>query len=139
MFRTISLALLATVGLAFAGCGPSVGPRTTAGPIMVKVLGVDGKPLKDVTISFSPTTANQLPGDFILDGDGAPAKSVQGGPPELIPGTYSIYFQESSGKSAERSKFATAFKAVPKKYTLQGQTGLELPIGSADQTITLTP
>ena len=137
MFRTISLALLATVGLALAGCGPSVGPRTAAAPILVKVIGVDGKPLKNVTISFSPTTANQLPGDFILDENGTPAKSVQGGPAELIPGTYSIYFQEGSGK--DRSKFATAFKAVPKKYTLQGQTGIELPIGSAEQTITLTP
>ncbi len=137
MFRTISLALLATVGLALAGCGPSVGPRTAAGPIKVKVIGVDGKPLKDVTISFSPTTSNQLPGDFILDENGAPAKSVQGGPAELIPGTYSIYFQE--GNSKDRSKSGAAFKAVPKKYTLQGQTGLELPIGSAEQTITLTP
>ena len=137
MFRTISLALLSIVGLALAGCGPSVGPRTSAGPIMVKVIGVDGKPLKDVTISFSPTTTNQHPGDFILDDSGAPAKSVQGGPAELIPGTYSIYFQEASGK--DRSKFANTFKAVPKKYTLQGQTGIELPIGSTDQTITLTP
>ncbi len=137
MIGKISLAVFAAFGLALTGCGPSTGPRTAAAPIMVKVIGVDGKPLKNVTISFSPTTGNQLPGDFILDDSGAPAKSVQGGPAELIPGTYSIYFQEGSGK--DRSKFATAFKAVPKKYTLQGQTGIELPIGSAEQTITLMP
>jgi hypothetical protein len=135
MKRVVSLALMMGLIVSALGCGTDTSTVTTV-PLKLKVVGADGKPVSDVKVCLTATSAKGTPGEFVLDANGAPI--VGKGSSDMAPAKYAVHFAAAEPKTpADAAKFAKAFKALPPKFTKQGETGLEIDIDGSEKTIEL--
>jgi hypothetical protein len=106
---------------ALAGCGYDPGTKPEPTAVRGQVTFADGKPVRNVRLSFNPTSGDQMPGGVDLGADGTFRA-------RLIPGKYIVTFESLTGKAA-------ALKAIPAKYhtpdvahTVEVATGREVQI-----------
>lgn len=98
------LAFLSVIAMCLScvvGCGPNVTKRADPTKFSGTIKGVDGKPLKDITIQFLPQFLGSIQTAALVKVDGK--FDV-----DLLPGKYVIMIEPTKNRDA--------FKSVPAKY-----------------------
>jgi len=125
--RCVFTAGLFTLGLSLlAGCGggPSFPPPV---PVSGKVT-VRGQPLTGGTIHFVPTDATKaLPGHATIESDGTFDATTKMPGDGLIPGDYTVFFDEPAGEDGGE-KSSTPPSTIPVKYLAPGTSGVKKTI-----------
>ncbi len=117
-FAVVAFALLGGV----LGCSSDPGKRTEPVDVTGIATKADGKPVANVTISFCPTDASQMPATFSLKADGKFAV-------KLSPGKYTYSFD---GNPA-------ALQAVPVAYhNNDASHTVEVPATGGEIKVTLS-
>ena len=115
-----ALALLAGAGL-LAGCGDAAGPPQAA-PVKVsgKVVLADGKPVRDVKLTFLPTDAGTQAA-FKLGADGR----FSG---DMVPAKYLFYFDAVDGKEVALKAIPGPYQTTSNDHTVEVKAGAELVV-----------